>query len=434
MGIPRSICHGATASSEVLVLAFSPDGMTLASAGRGRAKLWDIASGRFLLEVQAGNYVCALAFSPDGRRLAVGSIAAFGPPDSVNVWELEPGRGIDSLRGLLRSVTQSAFSPDGSLIAALSNDWHVGIWDRASRRLLQVLEVTPGFHTDNVGLAFSPDGRRFGFSAGHEASLWEVATGEAIKTWTLPAGLVNQIAFMDLNRLLLFRVETETGEVGPFSAYHPTQYPRVCRVRDLLGVEPLKPLAEIRDCNRHVFHAACSPDGRYYVVEGKGGSAGKVARVANLYEGPTGKRLGALPTQRPMNEDAASFDFDPTGTVLSFVYASKNGWRTLLLEIPSRAVLSEMEGFPDCLGPKAKRWLMTSDATADQPAALTLFEQGRQEPPVKFALGHETTGGIGKAQFSPDGLHLVWGDPDGGVTVVDLVEVNRRLSELGLGW
>ena len=142
--IPRSICHGPASSGEVLALAFSPDGMTIASTGRGSVELWDVASGQFLLDVVAGNYVTALAFSPDGKRLAVGSIAAFGYPDSVNVWELEPGRGIDSLRGLQRSVYTSVFSPDGRMVGALSNDWHVGIWDRTTHRLLHVLEVTRG--------------------------------------------------------------------------------------------------------------------------------------------------------------------------------------------------------------------------------------------------------------------------------------------------
>ena len=37
----------------------------------------------------------------------------------------------------------STFSPDSRLVAALSNDWQVGIWDRESRRLLHVLEVLP---------------------------------------------------------------------------------------------------------------------------------------------------------------------------------------------------------------------------------------------------------------------------------------------------
>jgi hypothetical protein len=77
---------------------------------------------------------------------------------------------------------------------------------------------------------------------------------------------------------------------------------------------------------------------------------------------------------------------------------------------------------------------MGSGATADQPAALTLFEQDRQEPLIKFVLDLGGSPWIGNPRFSPDGLHVVWGNPSGTVTVVDLVEANRRLSELGLGW
>ena len=87
---------------------------------------------------------------------------------------------------------------------------------------------------------------------------------------------------------------------------------------------------------------------------------------------------------------------------------------------------------PQCLGPGAKRWLMDSAATAINPAAMTLFEQDHPEPLIKFVLDLEGTRGP-RPQFSPDGLHLVWGNPSGGVTVVDLVEVNRRLSELAWG-
>jgi WD40 repeat protein/tRNA A-37 threonylcarbamoyl transferase component Bud32 len=433
-GIPKSICHGPTGSSEVLALAFSPDGMTLASTGRGSVQLWDIASGQFLLNVNAGsNYVLALAFSPDGGRLAVGGIAAFGPEESVDIWELEPGRGVESLRGLVRSVYTTTFSPNGGLVAALSNDWHVGIWDRADRRLLHVLEVIPGSHFDSAALAFSPDGRQFAFSAGRDASLWDVATGEPIKTWRLPEGLVERFAFPDPDRLLLFRVETETGEVGPFSNADRRKHPRVCRVRNLLRPEPLKPLAEIRDFNFHVFLSECSPDGKYYAIEGLGDSSGKVRRIANLYEGPTGKKLGALPTQNPIDWDGAWFNFDPTGTMLNYAY-SDHAYRRFLLEMPSRAVLRQFDPGPTCLGPRAKRWLMSSGATDDHPAALILLEHGREEPLVKFVLDLGGAVGTGKPRFSSDGQHLVWGGPSGGVMVVDLVEVNRRLSELGLGW
>jgi len=432
--VQRSICHGPTGSPPVLAVCFSPDGMTLASAGRGNVQLWDIASGQFLLNVGAGNYVTALAFSPNGRQLAVGSIAAFGDPDSVNVWELEPGRGIDSLRGLSQSVFTATFSPDGRLVAALSNDWRVGIWDRAAHRLLHVLEVTPGSFTDNAGLAFSPDGRRFALSAGHEASLWDTASGELIKTWKLSEGLSDRLAFPEPNRLLLFRVETETGEVGPFSEFPASKYPRVCRARDLLGAEPLKPVAEIRDFNLHVFASECSPDGKYYAIEGQRGSPGNVTRVANLYEGPTGKKLGTLPTQNTVSFPHASFSFDSTGTVLYYFYKQAEEHRSYLLEIPSRAVLRQFDDTPYCLGPRANRWLMASSATADQSFALTLFEQDRPKPLIKFVLDLGNTAGTGNPQFSPDGLHLVWGNPSGSVTVVDLVEVQRRLAVIGLGW
>ncbi len=192
---PRSICHSPAGSSEVLSLTFSPDGTTLASAGGGKAQLWDLASGQLLLNVDASNYTAALAFSPDGRRLAVGCVAAFGGADKVDVWELEPGRGIDSLRGLSQSVFTAVFSPDGRLVGALANDWRVGIWDRASRRLLHVLEVTRGSFPDNAALAFSPDGKQFAFSADHEASLWDVVTGELVKTWKIPEGLSDRLAF-----------------------------------------------------------------------------------------------------------------------------------------------------------------------------------------------------------------------------------------------
>jgi hypothetical protein len=38
--------------------------------------------------------------------------------------------------------------------------------------------------------------------------------------------------------------------------------------------------------------------------------------------------------------------------------------------------------------------------------------------------------------FSPhlDGRYVIWGDSSGTVLVADLVEIQRRLTSLGLGW
>ena len=76
--------------------------------------------------------------------------------------------------------------------------------------------MPPGFHTDNAGLALSPDGRRFAFSAGQVARLWDIETGEQLGSWDLPAGLLDLPVFRG-DRLLLTRVETKDGRGGPFS-------------------------------------------------------------------------------------------------------------------------------------------------------------------------------------------------------------------------
>lgn len=142
-----------------------------------------------------------------------------------------------------------------------------------------------------------------------------------------------------------------------------------------------------------------------------------------------------LPTQKPVRFDGASFSFDPTGGVLNYFYEpTAEGSRAYFLEMPSLAVLRQFDQAPYCLGPRAKRWLLASPVTADQPGALSLFDQELPDPLIRFLPDLGGAPWTGRPRFSPDGLHLVWGNPSGAVTVVDLVEVNRRLSEIGLGW
>src|SRR5262249_55754094 len=160
---PRSHCRGSMYG--VYAVAFNTDGVTLASCGRNEVKIWDIATGRLLLSLREGNYLVALAYAPDGKRLALGRMDAYTHPGGVDVWEIEDGRGIRTLRGLVGQVGQVIFSPDGARVAALTQAWQVGVWDRVASRLLRRFDVPPGRYTDNAGFAFSQDGRRLAFAA-----------------------------------------------------------------------------------------------------------------------------------------------------------------------------------------------------------------------------------------------------------------------------
>ena len=131
---PRSICRGS--SYEINALDFSPDGAFLASAGRG-VGLWSAATGSRVLEIGKLGYQVqyAITFAPDGRNLAIANGPEFLNKPSVDIVDIEQGRGIRTLYGLQGKVESVVVSPNSRLVAAVSNDWQIGIWDQPSGRL-----------------------------------------------------------------------------------------------------------------------------------------------------------------------------------------------------------------------------------------------------------------------------------------------------------
>jgi WD40 repeat protein len=126
-------------AADVFALAFSPDGMALATCGKDReAKVRDLASGeeRAVLRQETG-WVRSLAFSPDGRVLAL-ACGDFEPKPGnpswgdVRLWDAAAGKEGPPLRAGKAFLMAVAFSPDGKALAAAGEDGKIVVWERLS--------------------------------------------------------------------------------------------------------------------------------------------------------------------------------------------------------------------------------------------------------------------------------------------------------------
>ena len=123
----------------VISVAFSPDGKTLASTGRGsfyrEVKLWDIETKEdtITLEVDSRAGVATAAFSPDGTTLA------FGTGHNIKLWDMTTNGDIHTLHGHENTVISVAFSPNGNTLASGAGDGTVKLWDISS----SITPITP---------------------------------------------------------------------------------------------------------------------------------------------------------------------------------------------------------------------------------------------------------------------------------------------------
>ncbi|GAB4380008.1 MAG: NB-ARC domain-containing protein [Elainellaceae cyanobacterium] len=111
--------------SQVLTVAFSPDGKLLATGDvNHEIHVWQVADGKPLLSCTVDEgWVWSVAFSPNGRLLASSANR------TVSLWDVQTGTCLQTFRGYTDRVFSVAFSPDGWLLATGSEDHLIRIWD-----------------------------------------------------------------------------------------------------------------------------------------------------------------------------------------------------------------------------------------------------------------------------------------------------------------
>lgn len=183
---------------QLLGLALSPDGRTVAAAGwtgwdwEGKASiyLFDATSGELVRRIGGlRDAVHALAWSPDGKYLAVGLQGRAG----LDFIRLEDGQVAASDRQYLDKLIDLDFDRNGR-VAAVALDGMVRLYD-SSFRLLGRRKVSGG--SKLVSVRFSPDGERLaiGFA---DAAVAAVASGRDLSPQYQAdtAGLVDQASFL----------------------------------------------------------------------------------------------------------------------------------------------------------------------------------------------------------------------------------------------
>nr|MDJ0976255.1 protein kinase [Planctomycetota bacterium] len=215
----------------VQALAFTLDGGALMGAGAdGVLSVWDPESGARLHEVPISEKLL--------RTIAVGSqglLAVAGSDRVIRILDAATWTVRAELAGHEGEVRGLAFHPAGSVLASVSADQTIRLWDATTGETLRTLtEPDPelGLFTEVVQcVAFHPDGTRLA-TASRNANvvIWDWVRGQAVSTFAMHKSWVNGLEFGNGGRTLVScssdRTMRTTGVQSAVERFEPLRRAR----------------------------------------------------------------------------------------------------------------------------------------------------------------------------------------------------------------
>jgi WD40 repeat protein len=441
---------------EVTGLAFTPDGKTLIAMGPspngGRQQVfsaWDVATGQErrrklveaegvfagrmgpggrcfaalpedsksirLLDTTTGKVLCRTegeaggpgwaAFSGDGRLLT-----ATSQDGILRLWETAGGKRVRRFRAPSAGLYGVALSRDGKLLALTGDmDQAVHLWDLARER--ERLDL-PGHRHGPLAVAFLPDGRtvatinrcpwvRTPVQDWPDWSLcrWDAASGkELARTRTDPGGEVRLTAFSPDGRLAVTVLHDGTLRLWDVPAGKELRRWQVPMREVTVG----SPKLGTKALSLAISEPAFSPDGKVLLAAH--------GTTVSRWEVATGKELPAFkaPTtyDETLNAGGTRCFASPDGRTLLLV-ARNDGvldrlplWRLLFLDADSGRVLREIAAGSGFVPPRLCAFAPDGKTLAVVDRSLVQLwevasgqERGRVQTPGRFVTG---------LAFSPD--------------------------------
>jgi WD40 repeat protein len=178
-------------------LSMSKDSRFLSGIEYGQAEVWDLASGKVIFQTGEynGNRMFCTAISPDGKHIVAG-----GEKRVVEIFEIQGGRNILTLKGYLNQVderllshsymywvaliNEAKLSPDGKLIAVGRSGNNVRLIDFSTGKVTRTLA---GHKSMVISLSFSKDGKLLATGGlDGQAIVWDVEKGTIIRKISSP--------------------------------------------------------------------------------------------------------------------------------------------------------------------------------------------------------------------------------------------------------